>query len=63
MQRNSATYIIAFAAAVCVVCSLLVSTAATVLKSRQVTNAMVDKQKNILAVAGLIEPGQAISLQ
>lgn len=55
MQRNSATYIVAFATAVCVVCSLLVSTAATLLKDRQVLNAQVDKQKKILSVAGLID--------
>lgn len=63
MQRNSATYIVAFAAAVCVVCSLLVSTAATLLKERQVVNAKVDKQKNILEVAGLIEGDEDISMQ
>lgn len=62
MQRNSATYIVAFAAAVCVVCSLLVSTAATVLKSRQVTNAIIDKQKNILEVAGLIRQDEEVSM-
>lgn len=63
MQRNSATYIVAFAAAVCVVCSLLVSTAATVLKNRQVVNAIIDKQKNILEVAGLIGQDEDVSME
>jgi Na+-transporting NADH:ubiquinone oxidoreductase subunit C len=42
-----------FAAAVCVVCSLVVSSAATLLKERQEKNVLIDKQKNILGAVGL----------
>lgn len=63
MQRNSATYIVSFAAAVCVVCSLLVSAAAVVLKDRQVANAQLDKQKKILAVSGLIQDESTVTRQ
>ncbi|NND81626.1 MAG: Na(+)-translocating NADH-quinone reductase subunit C [Gammaproteobacteria bacterium] len=37
----------------CLVCSVVVSTAATVLKPMQVANSLLDKKKNILAVAGI----------
>lgn len=57
MQRTSVSYIVGFAAAVCLGCSLLVSTTAVVLKDRQVANQLYSKQTKILAVAGLIEDG------
>ena len=57
MQRNSVSYIVGFAAIICVGCSLLVSTTAVVLKDRQVANQLYSKQTKILAVAGLIEDG------
>ena len=57
MQKNSVGYIVGFAAAVCVVCSLLVSTMATVLKPKQDLNKRLDKQVKVLAVSGLIEEG------
>jgi len=49
---------IAVAAGVCVVCSMFVSTAAVYLKPYQVRNKSLDKQKNILIAAGLLEKGQ-----
>lgn len=57
MQHNNPLYIIGFAGAVCVVCSLLVSGSATLLKERQLTNAQLDKQRKVLDVSGLVEPG------
>jgi len=39
----------------CVVCSVLVSTAAVKLRDRQDANALLDKNKNILSVAGLAD--------
>ena len=50
MSRSNG-YIIGFAAAVCVVCSLFVSGAAVSLKSRQDLNKVIDRQKNVLSVA------------
>ncbi len=38
----------------CIVCSLLVSTAATILKPLQTRNKRLDKQRNILAAAGIV---------
>jgi len=46
---------IAVAAGVCVVCSVFVSTAAVSLKDRIETNKTLDKNKNILIAAGLLE--------
>jgi Na+-transporting NADH:ubiquinone oxidoreductase subunit C len=45
--------------AVCLVCSVIVSTAAVSLRSLQEANAKLDKQTNILAAAGLLEAGQS----
>lgn len=41
--------------AVCLACSIVVSTAAVGLRSQQLTNAELDKQTNILEAAGLLE--------
>ncbi|MBN1512296.1 MAG: Na(+)-translocating NADH-quinone reductase subunit C [Phycisphaerae bacterium] len=57
-KRNATVYTIGFTAAVCIVCSLVVSTTAVTLKPRQAQNALLDRQKNIIQVAGLIEPGE-----
>jgi Na+-transporting NADH:ubiquinone oxidoreductase subunit C len=53
MQRSS-TYIIGFAAAVCLVCGLLVASSAVALKPLQEENAILDRQKKVLIVAGLM---------
>ncbi len=45
--------------AVCLVCSVIVSTAAVSLRSQQEANAKLDKQTNILESAGLLEAGQS----
>lgn len=37
----------------CLFCSIIVSTAATVLKPKQVANKLLDKKRNILSVAGI----------
>ncbi len=44
----------------CLVCSVLVSTAAVALKSQQTINKKNDIRQNILAVTGLYEPGMDI---
>lgn len=58
MQHSNA-YIIGFAAVVCLVCSIVVSTSAVALRPRQIQNKELDRQKQVLSVAGLIETGQA----
>ncbi len=59
-MQPSVRYIILFAAAVCGVCSILVSTAAVTLQDRQHENAILDQQKKVLTVAGLIQPGESV---
>ena len=61
MSRNSAGYVVGFAIAVCFVCSILVSGAAVSLKDRQNANALADKQKKVLTVAGILEEGASVS--
>lgn len=52
--RSSAAYTVAFSAVVCVVCAVLVSTAAVVLRERQAANAELDRRRNVLIAAGVI---------
>lgn len=47
------------AVALCLVCSILVSTAAVGLKPLQEANASLDRKRNLLLVAGLVEGGEA----
>ena len=42
----------------CIVCSLVVSSAAVLLKPAQIKNKALDRKSNILAAAGMLEPGQ-----
>lgn len=60
MQRDSALYIVGFSVAICLVCSVLVSSAAVGLRARQERNALLDRQKKVLTVAGLIEEGENV---
>lgn len=60
MQR-SVGYTLAFAAAICVVCAVVVSGAAVSLKQRQIANAHLDKQRNVLLAAGLRQEGEKLS--
>ena len=60
-KKDSPTYIAAFALGVCLVCSLLVSSAAIFLKERQESNATVARQEKVLSVAGLMRPGEKLS--
>ena len=59
MQRDSAVYMVGFAAVVCVVCGLMVSSAAVALKSQQTANAAFDKQRNVLYATGSLRPRPA----
>jgi Na+-transporting NADH:ubiquinone oxidoreductase subunit C len=57
----SNTYIIGFAAGICVFCSIFVSGSAVALKERQVKNKILDRQKNVISVSGLVEDIRATS--
>ncbi len=61
MQRFSVIYIIGFSTAICVVCSLLVSTSAVGLRDRQQDNIALDRQKNVILAAGLDGEGESLT--
>ncbi len=61
MSSNDSTLrTVVVALAVCLVCSVFVSTAAVMLKPLQVSNKQLDKKQNILKVAGLFQEGRDI---
>ena len=43
-----------------IICSVIVSSAAVFLKSNQIRNKDLDRKKNILMAAGLLEEGKSI---
>lgn len=53
---------IAFTVAIALVCSLLLTGAASGLKERKMRNVAVDRQKNILKAVGLLDPGEPMSI-
>ncbi len=57
-EKNSKAHVIFFALVLSVVCSLLITGAATGLKDRQQENMALDKKKNLLQAAGLVDAGQ-----
>ena len=56
-KRESVSRTIMVALLVCLVCSVVVSVAAVALKPVQITNQLLDKKRNILSIAGLLEEG------
>jgi len=52
---------IGVATLLCLVCSIIVSGAATALKSQQVANKLLDKKSNILTVAGITDSNKSVS--
>ena len=62
MQRSN-TYTIGFAAAICLVCGVIVAGFAVGLKERQEENAVLDRQKKVLIVAGLMRNGEQKTAQ
>ncbi len=61
MRQYSNAYVVGFATTVCLVCSIVVSTSAVVLRERQDRNKVLDRQTQVLVVAGLLEEGQKTS--
>ena len=62
-KKESVSRTIIVALLVCLVCSIVVSVAAVSLKPVQVKNQLLDKQRNILLIAGLLEEGPSIAEQ
>lgn len=59
-MQGSAGYNLGFAAAVCFVCAIVVSTSAVSLADRQDRNATLDKQNNVLIAAGLAADDESL---
>jgi Na+-transporting NADH:ubiquinone oxidoreductase subunit C len=62
-MRHSTFYTVLFAAAICVVCGILVSSAAVSLAERQEVNRALDRQQKVLEAAGLAEPGKPLTAE
>lgn len=62
-NKDSTGGTIGVALALCIVCSVLVSTAAVMLKPAQTENKALDFKRNILLAAGLYEPGASVEEQ
>jgi Na+-transporting NADH:ubiquinone oxidoreductase subunit C len=62
-RLNQSSYTVGFAAAVCVICAVLVAGAAVALRDRQGINAELDRQKNVLMAAGEMRVGEALTPQ
>lgn len=60
-RKESVLRTLAVAFFVSLVCSALVASAAVLLKPRQVANAVLEMRRNILDVAGLLEPGRGLN--
>jgi len=60
MRHHSALYTIGFAALICAICSILVSSSAVGLRGRQRRNQILERQRNVLAVSGLMQPGERL---
>ena len=60
MSNDSTGKTLTVAFILCIVCSIVVSTAAVVLKPMQLENKLLDKKKNILAAAGLLKEGVTV---
>ncbi|MDD3586766.1 MAG: Na(+)-translocating NADH-quinone reductase subunit C [Thermoguttaceae bacterium] len=61
MEKDSIFKTFAVALGVCVVCAIIVSVAATVLKPLQEKNKLLDKQTNVLRAAGLVDMKASVS--
>ncbi|MFO7303661.1 MAG: Na(+)-translocating NADH-quinone reductase subunit C [Acidobacteriota bacterium] len=61
LDRNS--YTVGFAAAICVICAVLVAGAAVSLAERQAANEEIDRQRNVLLAAGEMRPDEVLSAE
>ncbi len=55
-KNDSFVRTLVVAVTLCLVCSIIVSSAAVILKDKQIENASLDKKKNVLVAAGLFKP-------
>jgi Na+-transporting NADH:ubiquinone oxidoreductase subunit C len=59
-MQGSVLYNLGFAAVVCVVCAILVSSSAVLLRDRQEANQLLEKQRNVLIAAGLATEDESL---
>jgi Na+-transporting NADH:ubiquinone oxidoreductase subunit C len=57
MAQHSKAYIIGFSTVVCLICAVVVSFSAVMLKDRQEVNKTLKRQKMVLSVAGVLAEG------
>ena len=62
-SNDSIGKIVTVAFALCIVCSVVVSTAAVLLKPSQEANRSLDRKRNILQAAGMLEEGRSVEEQ
>ncbi|MDZ7923990.1 MAG: Na(+)-translocating NADH-quinone reductase subunit C [Marinagarivorans sp.] len=62
-SKDSIARTLTIATLLCVVCSVIVSTAAVMLKPAQVANKQLDFKRNILSAAGLLDPATEVDEQ
>lgn len=62
-SHDSIGRVVGVAFALCIVCSVIVSTAAVVLKPAQEANKTLDRKRNILQAAGMLEAGRSVEEQ
>lgn len=62
-KKDTVSRTVIVALALCIVCSVVVSTAAVVLKPAQEANVQEDRQRNILAAAGMLQEGVPVAEQ
>ena len=63
MSRDSTRRVLSVAFLLCLVCSILVSTAAVLLSGQQERNKLEEKRKNILQAAGMYREGVSVDEQ
>jgi Na+-transporting NADH:ubiquinone oxidoreductase subunit C len=61
MQRDSIANTFTVAACLCIVCSVVVSTAAVLLRPAQERNKLMEQKRNILQAAGLFQPDRDLA--
>ena len=62
-MQGSVGYNLGFAGAVCLVCAVVVSSAAVALADRQARNAALDRQRNVLLAAGLASDDESLDAE
>jgi Na+-transporting NADH:ubiquinone oxidoreductase subunit C len=62
-MQGSVLYNLGFAAIICIVCAIFVSSAAVTLRDRQLVNQTLDMQRNVLVAAGLADDDEALTAE